>query len=245
MSTLLFFLLCSMGWGRPPQAGKTPTSKEQIAPVMRMAQELRSKLAQPVNLEKGIDANTPLRDAIEFISQRFNLPIIVNSQAFKEDLGAVGDAIEDLQVRLPQMVGIKLSTVLRMLASQVGGTILVHGDHVEITTMQRPWPLGWQGVRQHAPTVDADFANRPLSAALRELSDDSGVSIILDGTFAEQGKTTITATFSGVPIDTAVDLLANMVGLKMVVRDRALYITSKEKAADMEAEKTKLVVGAA
>jgi hypothetical protein len=95
---------------------------------------MKNKLAKPVNLEKGIEPNTVLREALEFISDRYDVTILVDTQAFKAE-GV--EAIEDQPVKLPKMVGVSLATVLRLLAAQVNATYLVRRDYIEITTGRR------------------------------------------------------------------------------------------------------------
>jgi hypothetical protein len=175
------------------------------------------------------EANTPLKDAIEMLGERYDLAIILNNSAFKNDQGV--ESAEELFVALPRLVGLKLSTVLRLLVSQINGAYLVRGDHIEITTSQRSSPLAWQKGRQFVPTIDADFQNQSLSDALHELSDQCGISIVLDIRVADMAKTPVTATLDGVPVDTAVELLADMAGLKMVVKDRVLYVTNAQIGA--------------
>src|SRR5262249_8646849 len=101
--------------------------------TLRRLRELKQKLSQPVDL-KGIDANTPFKDALEFISDRYDLTILVDSASFKSDNMT---EVDELQVRLPKMTGVSLGTVLRLLAAQVNGTYLIRRDYVEITTGQR------------------------------------------------------------------------------------------------------------
>jgi hypothetical protein len=83
--------------------------------------------------------------------------------------------------------------------------------------------------------VCAEFDKRPLDEALKELADATDSTLVLDGRAAEQAKV-VTATLINVPLDTAVDLLANMTGLKVVSRDRMLYVTTKDNADAMDKE---------
>src|SRR5262249_6537692 len=80
--------------------------------TMRAIRNLKTKLSSPITLDKGIEANTPLKEALEFLSDKFDVTILVNSPAFKQE-GT--DAVEDLPVRLPRMTGVSLGTVLRLL----------------------------------------------------------------------------------------------------------------------------------
>ncbi|MBL8798390.1 MAG: VWA domain-containing protein, partial [Planctomycetia bacterium] len=100
------------------------------------ANQIHEKLSKPVNLEKGIDANTALKDALDFLADRYDLTIIIDSKAFE----AIGVAkVEEQPVTLPRMVGVSMATVLRLLLAQVKGdvytgTYLIRRDFIEVTT---------------------------------------------------------------------------------------------------------------
>jgi hypothetical protein len=102
--------------------------------TLQKVREMKNKLAEPVTLEQGIAANTSLRDALEFISDRYNVTILIDTQAFKAD---GNDTVEDTPVRLPKMIGVSLATVLRLLTAQANATYLVRRDYIEITTGKR------------------------------------------------------------------------------------------------------------
>src|SRR5439155_26824057 len=72
------------------------------------------------------------------------------------------------------------------------------------------------------------------------LADSTGINVILDARVAEKaGKTPVTATLNGIPLDTAVRLLADMADLKAVAIDNALYVTTKPNAETLQAEQEK------
>ena len=78
------------------------------------------KLALLASLEKGIDPNTPLKDALDFLSQRYDLTFVVDTKAFE----AIGvQKAEEQPVQLPRMTGVSLETVLRLLLGQVKGEV--------------------------------------------------------------------------------------------------------------------------
>src|SRR5262249_5109274 len=141
--------------------------------------KLRQQLARPVNLEKGLDANTPLKDALLFIRDRYGVPVLLDTAAFKSDLN-IAD-VEAQPVRLPPLVGVRLGTVLDKLAASVQGSYLVRDDHVEMTTPARfraaVWGLVEEGSiasRLRLPVVQAGIHQRPLDAALAELAEATG-----------------------------------------------------------------------
>src|SRR5207253_2065343 len=108
-----------------------------------------------------------------------------------------------------------LSAVLDMLARQTGTTFLVKPGYVEFTLPQRANPLFWGPpyVRQETvkliPTVQVDAERRPLDQVFRDLSDATGINVVLDARAGDPGKTLVTLTLNNVPIDTAVTVLAD------------------------------------
>jgi WD40 repeat protein/tetratricopeptide (TPR) repeat protein len=109
--------------------------------------DLRAKLARPVTLERGIDPHTPLTDALAFLSDRYDLTIVLDSDAF-EQAGIV--KVKDQQVGMPKIIGGRLETVLLMILSQVGGTYLIRPDGLVVTTTQQA--LKEKGILDDRPT---------------------------------------------------------------------------------------------
>src|SRR5579871_3818528 len=171
------------------------------------ADRIREKLNMPVNLDKGIDTNTPLKDAIEFLCDRYDMTMIVDSQAFE----AIGvQKVEEQPVQLPKMVGVSMRTVLRMLLGQIKGdvhrgTFLVQDDHILITTTGH----GFQGelanaentLPNAAPTIDVQAENKPLVVVLRDIVDHSGANILIDPRVGDKARRPVSATLSHVPVD--------------------------------------------
>src|SRR5262249_7009507 len=80
------------------------------------------------------------------------------------------------------------------------------------------------------PLVHAVIEARPLEEALRELSDAArGYNVVIDGNLKE-AKAPGTATFRNAPLDTAVEIVADMTGLTVVRKDNMLYATSTARA---------------
>jgi hypothetical protein len=193
---------------------------------------MRDTLAKPVTLEIGLGDNTPLKEAVEFISDRYDITLLVATQAFEAE-GTTD--VEAQPVKLPKLIGVKLSTVLRLLAAQIHGTYLIRPDFVEILPIKRARPESWQEKRDLPPTVSAEFTQCSLAEALRELSDLSGITIVLDSRASDKAKAGVTATLRNVPIDTAVLILSDMAFLRPVPLDNVLYVTTKENAEELNA----------
>lgn len=102
--------------------------------ALKKIRDLQAKLAMPITID-SFDANTPLREALGFLSERYGLTILIDTQAFKDDLQI--NEIESGPVKLPKMVNVSLGTVMRLLLSQQQATFLIRRDYVEVTTPQR------------------------------------------------------------------------------------------------------------
>jgi hypothetical protein len=202
---------------------------------------LIEKLNQPINLDKGIDPNTPLKDALDFLADRHEVTAVIDTNAFKDD-GV--EKIEAEKVQLPKMNGVRLGTVLRLLLSQLNASYLVRSDYVEIVPTARLEQDIWAGrPGPRLPLVHAVIEKRPLGEALKELATTTGVSVVLDERPAEKAKSPVTAKLLNVPLDTAVRILADLADLKAVQLDNVLYVTSKENAKALQAEERERMLG--
>jgi hypothetical protein len=156
--------------------------------ALRRLRELRNKLSQPVTLDKPIDPNTSFKDALDFISDRYDITILVDAAAFKA-AQSEGN-IDDRTVRLPRMTGVSLGTVLRLLAAQVDGTYLIRRDYVEITTGDRA--VAEKVIRVY-PAADLvipipnSFNRAQVTGALTILGTAPGIGLQLGSPLALQG----------------------------------------------------------
>src|SRR5205823_10926889 len=112
-----------------PQPAATQNEQDPKSTVAQSTREadqsldaMRGKMALRISLEKGIEANTRLKDALEFLRDRYDVAIAVDSQGFeaaeKDDIGESG-------VELPALIHVRLGSVLGMLARQVKGICLM------------------------------------------------------------------------------------------------------------------------
>ena len=207
--------------------GVSPAIPASAGNPASTAKEIRDKL---VSLEKGFPDNTSLREALEFLSDRYDVQFIINARQFQEENAGSPDK---MKVQLPRMMNVRLATILRLLLAQVHGTYLIRPEYIEVVPLEGAYPAAWKQRRDQAPTVQADFTGRPLDEALRELADASGINIVLDARAGEKAKTSITASLTNVPVDTAVLILADMADMRPVALDNVLYVTSKESAEQL------------
>lgn len=83
--------------------------------------------------------------------------------------------------------------------------------------------------------MDLNLNQRPLTKALEEVA--GWYNLILDRRVVDQLRGTVTArAYNPVTLDAILTVLTDMAGLRQVVLDDALYVTSPANAATMEAE---------
>ncbi len=213
-------------------AGTVPLKPqaEKKDDATRAALVVREKLSRPCNLPKGVDPNTPLKDAMEFLSELYDVPIHIDRTAFKAD--NVQDA-EQFPVRMSKTTATPLRVVLQRLLGNIDppATYLVQQERIVIVPQKVANPTHWTAEMRHlVPTVDVDLDRRPLDLALREISLQTGINIVLDAKAGEKAKTTVSATLARTAVDTAVILLADMADLTVVPLDTVLYVTTREHA---------------
>jgi hypothetical protein len=188
------------------------------------AREYREKLDQPIDIQ--FEAGTPFREALSHISERYGLNILIDDEAFKADIGE--NDIENKPIKIPRLNGVRLRTILRVLCQEVQGDFYIPGAHLMIV----PHTRIESGVTLRQP-VDLAFEKRPLAEALRELSDMTGVSIILDAQKLQDPTIQLTADFQNVPLESAARVLADMAGMKSITFDNMIYVTAPENAENL------------
>jgi hypothetical protein len=102
---------------------------------------LRDRLSDTVNFEGFNDPRTTLQDALDYLSDRFDLSFDILEPAFKAAVGDRSISNEPIATTpIPPMRGVSLATVLRKilarLPSQPGreATYIIRRDQIEITT---------------------------------------------------------------------------------------------------------------
>jgi hypothetical protein len=86
---------------------------------------IRTILDSPLTLHMGVDANTPLRDMLEFLADRCSLTIQCDSGAF----GGHGlSEVEAAPIKLPAQTNVPVGVVLQTVLDQVNATFEVYED---------------------------------------------------------------------------------------------------------------------
>jgi hypothetical protein len=206
-----------------PAAADAPKEPKTPKPPASAAR-LQDILAGKVSTDE-IAPNTALKDALAFLGERFNVTILIDTQAYKDTLDI--NEPDQMPVRLPRMSNIPLREILRALCEQAQGAFVQIGDVLWVVPTNQVLP------RLLRQSVDVSFVNRPLDQALQELSDQTGASIVLDGSRVGNGNAPVTAKLRGVGLENAVRVLADAAGLKMVVVGHVLYVTDPTHAEEL------------
>lgn len=227
-------------------------------PSVPRSRKVHKALAHIYNQDK-VDANTPLKDVLQAISEKHKVEIIIDNQAFE----AIGvQKAEEQPVVLPKMTDVRLSTVLTKLLKQIKGdvytgTYQVRPGHIEITTTYHqmaespaeapdhpalrmshnsimPTELWGDPSRKVTPVVHIDADNRSLAEVLRDLSEDAGLEIIIDRRAMDKAKTAVNLTLNNSLFDSAVSLLVEQADLEWMWIDNLVYVATKD---DLKARK--------
>lgn len=193
----------------------------------RTWRQTHERLAKPVTVV-AIEANTPLKEALAYVSEKFGVNIVIDREAFKGE----APEPENLPVKLDRMTDVRLENWLTPLLQQVQGDFFVQPDGI-IRVVTKGTVID----HMLAQRVTARFDKKPLDEALRQLSEDTGVTIVLDGRRAgDKAKTAVTADLRHLTLQAALTILADLAELKTVAVDRAIYVTTADNAKEFRGE---------
>ena len=223
-----YCVLTALAMIAPAPAAEIPVGSDETLPLVRTATELRQRLQRPITVE-GFEANTPMRDALGFMSERFGVTLLVDTQAFKDDLKV--DEIETTPVKLPKLVQVPMRLILDMVVEQQHGAIIQEGALLWMVPLKRAQ------ARLMSQRVALNLKQESLRNALDEVVAQTGFSIVLDEKRSGEAiGNRITAGFHGVRMDDTVRTLADMAGLKAVAFAGMYYVTTPERADEIAAE---------
>jgi hypothetical protein len=185
------------------------------------AERLRKELDQIISLELE---NVNLRQALAQLRTQSRLNIVIDAVA----LAQAGVDADDTMVTI-KVKEVKVKSCLRAILAGPSLCFAPIGDSVLVTTEDMAI------YRQLRQRVDLDV-DGPLAPALKALSRQTGVNLLLDPKSAKVGESTVSLQLEDVPLDAAVRMLAETVGLKPVRVGNVLYLTAKANAAELRGE---------
>jgi hypothetical protein len=223
-------------------AGENTTSciepaRKTRAPGVR---ELSALLQQTMDTE-GFQGPMSLKEAVSLLQEKLKLrghelPIHVDVGAFQAD-NPEAASIYDTQVAFPAAPRqMKVVQVLHFMLSRVepaNAACLIRPGYLEVTTWERAevgYLLG--------QAVHVSFERRPLALALEELYQLTGVAVVLDPRALRQAQIPISGNFTNSPsLGSVLLLLSEMAGLKMLVGDNMIYMTTPAHARQLLRER--------
>src|SRR5262249_37923196 len=105
--------------------------------MAKTAEEVHSRLVSVFNYP-GFDPNTPLRDALGFVSERQGLMILVDTQAFKEEMSI--NEPEQQPVKMPPTASVPLREILRLVCDQANGAFVQTGTVIWVVPKSQVLP---------------------------------------------------------------------------------------------------------
>jgi hypothetical protein len=205
---------------------------------------MRKALDTVIDFDGYDDPAVKLDDALIQLARAHRVAFKYNGDAFAaENIKRVSQII----ISVPPVPAMKTSlrVVLTRLLSRInvysGMMMMIRPDHIEITTKAavrselklpplKGKPLDWWLA---SPTILVweEYRREPLDRALHELAEAMDVTIVLDPAVREKASVKVSANLHNVPIDSAVQHLADRAGLAVVQLGNAYYVTSPENAA--------------
>jgi hypothetical protein len=236
--------------GRAGAAAPAPPAADE-SPLGRIP-EIQKKLNERIDYELVV--TTTLDKVLDSFLRDGSIAWTVNEAALKA-ANLNPDVVRKTEIeKLDKMTGVTRATVLKRLLAKIPSdngkgtpTYILRRDCLEITTEWAKVKEA-QGARavpdEHdAPTplslAYGEFHGVPLHDALQELARTTENNIVLDARCAAEGKAKVTADFAGVPVDAALQLLADMADLKLVRIANVYYVTSPKNARLLQKEEDK------
>ncbi len=161
-----------------------------------------------------------LADLARFVKERFKVHVTIDQNALA--MTGMQPDMAPVQVNLK---GARLRDGLKAALAPLNLRFGVVNDGLFVSTEE--------GLlhRQMRQIVDLDGGDRPLTAVLQGLAEQTGANVVLDPRIAKKGgDATVPLRLDDVPLETAVRLAAEVAGFRAVRMNNVLFVTSEERA---------------
>ncbi|MFO0927060.1 MAG: hypothetical protein U0736_08455 [Gemmataceae bacterium] len=233
-------------WAVRPEGKAAAPPKDKAAPPARpddtfeplRGTALRQVLGETFDFHGVDDPKATLGDVLAQMTRKCGVQFDIHSNALVRGEGdnVVADPAVAPGTPLPRMKT-SLRNVLRQVLRRVDPqlTYLVRSDTVEIVNAQTAREELRLSDEEPLPSlVTEDFQKESLTKALDRIAEATDTTVVVDVSCQEKAKLEVSARLTNVPVDTAVRLLANMVGLDVTRVNNALYVTTSEKATGLQ-----------
>jgi hypothetical protein len=196
-----------------------PVSSEAKTKPATPAEKIKAALDKVIDFD--ID-NQPLHLALNQLKEQTGVTFVLDRFTLQQ----MGMDPEQIPVHF-KAKGVKVRSGLRSMVGQFNLGFAIVGENVVITTDEMAM------FRQIRQRVNVDYENVEYAAAIKQLSRETAVNLIIDPRAAKEAKGMVTLQLEDVPLDMAVRLMSEMVGLKPVRVGNVMFICSKAAADDL------------
>jgi hypothetical protein len=186
------------------------------------ADKIRKELDQTINLDIN---EQPLNLALNQIREHTKLNFFID----KFTMAQMGIDPEQTPVTV-KLKDVKVRSALRTILTPYNLSYAILGDTVLITSDDVAM------FRQMRQRVNIDFDKVEFGAALKQLAGETATNLLVDKRVEKEAKETVTLQMEDVPLETAVRLMAEMIGLKPVRVGNTLFVTTKATANEMRSD---------
>ena len=254
VSALVVFSGILLASGSSPIAATNPDDQAKSEPAPKVpsgagpdAKPANPRLARTDELMRHLDREIATKELpnsffplLDYLSG-YGVPFFVDIKVFSKDVQSVIDGeLPPPRFRLqplPRQMSVR--AILQMAVEQFDGeeaTFLIRQGRVEITTKKA---AALPNLLKQ--TFAASFDRQPLEFVLDDLSEMTGVSVVIDGRAKEKVREPITARFrNDVALLEALRMVTESAGLKLVELagdggpTRALFVTTPEHARTLQ-----------
>ncbi|MBY0230643.1 MAG: hypothetical protein K2W96_15260 [Gemmataceae bacterium] len=237
MTAVVLLALCAA----PPCKPVAVPVALRAAPVLLSEREIDRMLQTEIDFKGIEDAATTLeeflRDHVGRNETNGARPFRNLRCVFDEQAPAVKEGTPVAQVvqvakaavgRIDPVVTTFETLLVRVLDRMPDADFLIRRGHLEITTKtairrelrlgeKEPYPVLLRFMR---------LEDESLESACEKIAERLGATIVIDPKATAQAATKVKATFRNVPLDAAVETLAEMAGLKVVRKSNVYYLAA-------------------
>jgi hypothetical protein len=183
------------------------------------------RICKALDQKIDFDVAGSITNAIEQFKEKAKVNVVVDQNFLLQN----GIDVNNIQVTA-KLDGAKARSALRAILSPNHLGYAVIGDSIIVTTEDMALH------RQFKQNVNLDLDKVELEKALKDLSKETAVQVLVDKKIAKDAATQVSLQLDDVPLDTAVRLLCEQAGVKPVRMGNVLYITSPANAKELRTE---------
>lgn len=210
--------------------GVSSASPKQVDMPSR---DLLRLLNQPLEM-KDFQQPMTFKEFLNLLSEAMSLtgkefPILVNTPAFRDEFPNAQDVFDASIKFQPYPKKMTFGAALKLGIDQIpskNAVYIVRQGRIEITTLEST-----KTPRLLEQRIAVRFDRTPLESALYELSEISGLSIVLDPRAEKKAQTTVTATFrNDISLEGVLRALCELADLRFVNLHDGVFVTTPENA---------------